>query len=751
MKRLVSILNLLLLSQIAIPQISEITDLPFERVHLSDFNEQETFTFFKEGDWFIVSMNAFDASKTLIYNQVTGDIHDINYHVRDQYRIGDRYVYSGYPIDGSGWRDFVLIEGQPLSIQSLPAKPSLQIDGRIYGTSHGDVWELNPNLVDHEKLAESEIVIYDFGIYNDSVYMASRDRIIVFDRSDSIYSEPYIAYIEQHDLELIPNSNIEGRFLFKEKNEEFEFIIHEVGRGISPRMIPANSAGSKSYGIWNDEASISVHWRGHNISSSGNVTWLEAPFSTSFFDFDDNVYRIERGATPEVNRVANYSRDKNPNSPSNKLISFDNGNRVCAFGLFGKEGNEIYGYENDTLIALKDFYPGPLGGIEESLYADINPFRRSDDLTIWDDKCWFLASQPFVGREICYSNGTVQGTGTLADLRKGIDGVNIARFIPDGDQMYLLAQLEDLTVKLLVVEPQFEPISVGGDSREIFSTVVGSYPGSYEHRPGHSSKRGSSQAVSDGESIFYLTRQSTLGSLIGDEGIPNNFPGLDVYVSASSRRLQKIDALTGQMLFSKPIMIENPSDDGVVKMILHNDSTLKVATITRAQYRDLDSLSIDLSEEQNYMDGIVITTFSKEGEFLSMHPISFGISFLQNIDFIHAFPSGNMLVATRDSRDHIFLLINSEGTVIRNKVVDSSNAFHIWARNDSELFISQWSENETGFNKVSFMKFEDMLRVTEFHSYHYQGKIVTPEIHIKDNGEVWYTAAAKGVVSFDAN
>lgn len=751
MKKLCITFLLLLIGSIGFSQVSFVSDLPFERVHLSDFNEQETFSFFIEDDWLISSINAFSASKTLLYNLNSGEVRESEFHFRYQYKIGNRKVYFGRQFNSSDWRYFGLANGNPFYVQSLPATPSFVYNGRSFGFSNSTVWELDQNLVNHKKIAEVDAAISDFEIYNDTIYIATPNDIFVFDIADSLYFNPYSDYIEQNNLELIPNSNMKGRFLFKEKNEEHSLIIHEVGRGVISRLIPASIPGYKAFGIWdNDFNSVSIHWRGHNISSSGNITWLEVPYSSSTFDHEDMVYRINRGLTPMVEKVANYSRAKSLSTASNKLVTIAEDDRVCAFGLFGKEGNEVYGYVNDTLIALKDFYPGPLGGVEESLYADLNEFRRSDDPTVWDGKCWFLAAQPFLGREVCYSDGTVEGTGTLTDLLDGLDGINIARFIPDGERMFVLTHLEDLSVKIWMVEPQFESIVMSADTSELSKVVLGAYPESYEHRLKNLSKRGSSVVLSGGDAYYYITRQASLGSLIGDEAIPKSFPGRDEYASLYSRRLQKVNASTGELIFSKPFMLGLSSNDENIKAILHNDSVIKIATISRAYYIDLDSTIVDLQEAQNYISGIVITSFSQEGVFQSMIPVSFEKN-LGQIDFFHAFPSGNMMVAARKTKYSplTLLLIDVEGEVIKSKILDEVEQFHTWSINSSELFFSQWGEESEGYNQVRFFSLKDLLEITEHKSYEFQGQISVPEIHFKEKGEVWYTAAASGSVTFN--
>lgn len=760
MKRIVLCLLLFSFVLVSKGQLTHLTELSFSNVALNDYNETETFSLYTEDHFSMVFMNNFGSEndQAYIYNRNTGEFSDFPFRIWNQFRVGDEFFYAGQFIHAQYSNKYFKLtaEGESQLVDDFPVEPTYHYNGKAYGINRGDLWEFSTNPLQMKKIATFDLPISyppaQISILGDTVYVASVKGYDTFNITDSTYSKPYTDFISSHNLELIPYSELNGRFLYYNSSKEVDLEIYEMGEGMPPRLLVASTPLPYKMAYWYLNANaFRMQTPKGCFTSSGNVTWLNIHDSEPDpLRIWDVLFKIDRSETnPHIKVIREFKRAKSYGNPDANMMAFNDGQKVAALGLFGPEGYEPYGMENDSLVVMKDYIPGPRGSVDEVMYSDLNDFRKSDDPVYWNGKLWFAASLPHYGREIAYSDGTAQGTGVLADLAKGGESLRIVRFAPSGNKMFILVQREDLSVGLYELGSDVPEFDISVENNEYWTSEFGAFPES-ELFPYNDNKGSRDRLISGGDGfLYYLSHSTTLGSLLGDIPGIYGFNGEnDSYYEDNVFRLKKIDAQTGDVSYSKAFRNPDPLSSVKSYHLVKHNSDIVVWGWGMSGFRDEDH---EMIPPDGSLPQLVLTRFDTDGNFKSIMALPRNTAQV-DVLFLSVLENGNFLTVLKESDsaypDLYVQEISPEGNIVRNNVISLKYGESTYIRKDDTndgLYLTHYNiEKQNDIFEAIFFRYSSESGLEELGDIAYQGAMINPDIFIKPSGELWYTGALNG-------
>lgn len=733
-------------------QLTLIKELDFPEKAVLGSDVFERFGYVVDGDWHIVSSIMAGKRQALAYNHATGLVKNTNYIVDDSWDFDGQKIYRGWPTGNQFgvWRYLRLAaNGNFFPIDELAAYPSLVAGDYAYGVNSRKVYEMQP-------FADSTRILFelppevnpnalDFELQDETLYVAHYSGILKYDFASDSLSAMHPDYFAANDLEYIPWSGLEGRFLFKKKGPHPRLVLHEAGHGIEPRLIPDGSnATTFNPRIWFQSTPFQLPYvfnqhKIANISSASDLTWFGFVQNAYGTEHGNYLYRIDRsGGEASVNEVV----FPNQNLPADIWLkpwvhALDNEN-VVAMGFYGDEGLEPYGYAEDGLVLLKDFYEGPKGSVDYVNDEMLNGPTRWHRSMRWNGQLLFPIIGSYYGAELAVSDGTPEGTRLLADLEPGIKGCRAFQFFQTETSHFILAQKDDHSIALYTLGEQMPPIPAEPEPNPRLEVLIGNRSGMLFSNHGGNYDQKPPLLLNDGV-ITYLGHNTEV----------SNF---DLYTTEGpmlSNALIQLDAATGKVINTKLFGPDRISQHNDWFLLPAKNGGYQLIRSGKANYQDE---SEDIKSHTN--NSIHLTRFDAQLEFLGIEHLETGVPSIQRLVFVEATDDGFVVLAQRNwNRSHPLRLLKYDHDAKQVKAVNiprldvSRERMEAWHDERGQLNIALFvGQNDCVDCPLIIQTFDEDLSPAGLWTATYSGKLEHPRLHLLPNGERWFIAALNGEI-----
>jgi ELWxxDGT repeat protein len=749
MKRFFKILLLLLCFKDVSAQLELIAELNFPERAILRQEEFDRFRYVKDGDHHLLSALIAGKRQSIVYNASTGEVNSTNYVVENPWVFKSGRIYPGWPVDNqmAGWTYLRFEEdGQFYPRPALPAFPYLIAGDIAFGLQQRNVYEMAPFSSQHRLLftLPNTVSTSDLGwqLVDSTLYIPHGNGVFVYDlRTDSL-STPFDGYIEDNNLFYLPYSDLAGRFLFRVIGEEEGLTLHEVGHGMEPRLIPQ---GENPPNVGSVSFSVSNGFRPRAVANGGERTWLTYFTQAESGFYNSHLLKIERGQNkPAMDEVSNYEGSiilyEYNSTPS--VYSLENGVPV-ALGWYGPEGCEPFGFINDELNLLADFYEGDRGSVNYASGDIVNMPSWLMRHAFHNDNIYFPALSTYFGTEIAVSDGTPAGTRILADLESGIRGIRAVEFYTLEEDLYFAVQKDDLSFaiyrqgSILQPSPEIPDPYASRDWEVMLGNTDGT--GEIRHFENHD---GATPITQDGSVITYLS--------------PRLDPTSRQYPDTMlNQQLIQIDMATGTVFREKRFK------GGLVaksKLLPGEEGGVNIIRLGGPDYRD----SQNDTTLENYYDAsekLFMVQFDAELNFQGIKKL-LGTSSFREYDQLNsalAVDDGFVLL-TRDYWDSYFWLLHfsHDGELIKNIAIPRERG------NIQKANLSREPDGnfqlviyETRYNcddcEVRILRYSPDLKLKETWVAHVAGRIYHPRLFDMENDERWLVGAANGTIHLPGN
>lgn len=767
MKGYLTFIVLLLAVHVAPGQVTKLTDIEFDEPPRLDFENQAGILHFIEGDFHIASFDEWNNRKSAVYNRITGEVTYSDYFIRNQFDFGDRVLYFGQRRVGNNNQIHYLrlnLDGTFSTVPALPTFPEVFHDGKGYGKNTSGLYEISVDPV------SSRLISSDFGnwnqpnvqlaIHGDSLYIARGGDFLIYSIPHDTIAFAHLDYLAQHDLQIIPFSAMEGRFLYEKISEHGPTEIHELGGHGFARQIPAENELPPTL-IWRNN--IANAWNisrfgPNSIHSQGNMTRM-VTFNQAIPDnklhFDNGILEINRSLdNPSARMLHRFLRASTQSGDASFVVQgLNEGENFVALGIFGPEGAEPFGMVNDSVQVLTDLLPGALGSVDyflrqSSVYSD-----RTQRIIAHDNKLWFTASVPGIGLAPAASDGTPEGTFTVDDLFPGTRGLSSGAYAAHDGKLYLLAQHMDLSTALYRIGDEQEPLPTVEPERVDWENVFGGFPESWHVSNYNVNAVQPKVAAGNDGSVYYLSVRGYLGQVIGDtpgvfsfDGEPHPYGFGNKHI----QRLHKINAQTGELEWMNTFSATNLHQmNGQAELAVNDHGEVAIFGIHRNTYQSSDFDTTVTAVNENQLHRLSLKTFDTDGNFIRLVNLNTE-DFFRDIHFFSYDSDGTYIAAvsrTSNAQGVVWIRFNASGEILQSSQtgIPLNHRLHI-RRSDGKYLVSK-TENRNICTDCTaeFWVFDaTTLNREHYSTLTYNGRLWHPSLHITANGEWWYTGAING-------
>jgi ELWxxDGT repeat protein len=235
-----------------------------------------------------------------------------------------------------------------------------------------------------------------------------------------------------------PSSNNSFPEDFTEFNNNLYFASNDGANGTELWVTDGTENGTQLV------KDIRPNFEEGSIQSSFPQNFTELNNKLYFTAFDD-VNGEELWVTDGTTIGTQLVKDINPGSVDNNYGVSPNSSNPSDFTLFnnklffvaddGVNGRELWVTDGTTVGTqlVKDINPGS----SDNQYDPNRPdFSNPSDLTLFNNKLYFVADDGVNGRELWVTNGTTIGTQLVADLNSGNDSSDIFELQVLGDELF---------------------------------------------------------------------------------------------------------------------------------------------------------------------------------------------------------------------------------------------------------------------------------------------------------------------------
>lgn len=747
MKRYLGILFLLLLlcSDKAAAQLQLITEFDFPERAILKQEEFDRFRYAKDGDWHIVSALIAGQRQSLVYRVSTGAVNNTNYIIENPWVFDSGRIYPGWPVDNqqAGWTylDFNQENGQFYPRTDLPAFPQLIEGDLAYGVQQRNVYEMDPFALEHRILftLPNSVSTSNLGwqLVDSTLYISHDEGVFVYELGDDILSTPFDNYIQNNDLVYVPFTGHQGKFLFTVKGEQNGFNLHELGHGREPRLIPQ---GEHPPTLVPEALSSTSGFKSRAVASGANLTWLTYFTRAENGFYTSHLIKVNRSEkAPAIDEVGNYTgRNISDYGRTPTTLCLEDGSPV-ALGWFGSEGSEPFGFINNELSLLNDFYEGKRGSVNYASGVILNMPSWLQRYASHNDHLYFPVNASYFGSEIAVSDGT----RLLSDLEPGIRGLRTVEFCTLEEDLYFLVQKDDLSFaiyRLGSTLPAVPDIPEPDMSRD-WGIMLGNEDGSQQITFAQNHD-GETPIVEDGQTITYLS--------------PRLDPTVRIYPDTMlNQQFIQIEMATGLPIREKKFAggsVENS------KILPGQDGGVNIIRLGGPGYRD-NAIDTSLGENYSEQDKLFLLQFDQNLEFQSIKKLLGTSSFREYDLLIDAFEvDDGFVVLAREDWDRFFWLMHfsHDGDLKKNISIPSkSNNYHeanLYKEPDGGF---QLAMHETRYNcdncEIRIMHYTPELELRETWVAHMDGRIYHPRMFDMENGERWLLGAGAGSISLPHN
>jgi ELWxxDGT repeat protein len=740
-------------------QLELVAELDFPERAILRLSEFDRFRYAMDGDWHIVSSLIAGKRQGRAYNVATGELKNTNYIVENPWIFESGRIYAGWDVSSSNsgwvylnWND----NGTFVQRPPLQGFPELINGDQAYGHKWPgrDVYEMQPfdglnrvlfNIPEHVAINHLE---YD--LVDQILYIAHRTGLLVYNLGTDSLSTPFDAYIEEHELEYIPWTCQDGRFLFRPAALENSFEVHEMGHGMAPRIIPqGNNPPDFNPLLWTDNFGdrVSGFHKEKAVSKTDSVTWLGYLTDAVTSPGTTRIIRIDRSLSqPEVDESAAYLGKVRVDYAASPVVYSLTNEKAVSLGMYGEAGIEPYGIQNGAAVLLKDFYEGPRASVGYAYTHDLNMTGRFQRMAVFNDRVFFPVNASWFGMELALSDGTPDGTRLIADLEPGLKGIRAVEFYPTDTHLHFMVQKDDFSMAIyklgneLPEEPEIPEPDPDADWELLLANDDNARNRWVWHNP-------------DIQTAIVL--KDSILTYLSDRHDPPIVPyGVDILRLS----LTQIDAHTGAVIRQKLFDGLWLEEDESAQLLARPDGGYTVLRLGRPYYADEDR-----EEEWPYSFGInealSMISFDADLNFIDLKRLTGNIpdKRFESIIASHAFEQGFIILVKEQNRDYHLLRFDHEGMFLNHVTIERMNAVY--------EVMEMHFEEETGYLQlinyirrancsdceVRILRYDLNLAVKELWSASYSGYLSHPRLHDTGEGVQWVVGALDGSISLPEN
>ena len=760
-KRCVYLFILLLLSVPSVyGQLQLVTEFEFPERPIMRDSEFDRFRYTVDGEWHIVSGLISGQRQGMAYNAVTKEEKNTNYLIENPWNFASERIYPGWDVStpNSNWVYLKWLgDGSFIQRASLPAFPSLVSDDKAYGYT----WQ-GRSVYEMEPFGESNRVLFsipeniatrhlEFYRVERILFVAHRKGLLVYDLEIDSLLTPFDDYIEAHGLEYIPWTCKDGRFLFRPDAPETSFEVHEMGYAMEPRIIPqGDNPPDFNPHLWYDNFGgygVSRSHKEKGVSNAESVTWLGYLPDPISGPGTTHLIMIDRSeAQPRVEEVASYEGNIRLDYPVVPVVyTLKNGNTVT-LGMYGDEGIEPYGIQNDSQVVLQDFYEGPRGSVGYAYAQDLNMTGRFQKVAEYNGRLFFPVNASYFGMELAVSDGTPEGTRLLADLEPGLKGVRAVEFYPTDDYLYFMVQKDDFSMAIYKLGNDLpeEPEIPAPDSALDWELLLANEDGTTNRWVWQNPNMQTAVVLNNNILTYVSDRLDPPKETYGVE-----FPRLS---------LTQIDAQSGevvrQKLFSGSWLDMNES----TRLLPRPGGGSTILRLGRLYYAD------ELHEEEwPYESGIdealYMITFDAELNFTQLKRLRRYTSDMrfESIIDAHLTDEGFVMLVQEHYRDYYLLHFDHEGVFINQVKIERMREsgevmeMHVEAESGNLQLINYQRNNNCSDCDLRIFRYDENLVQKELWKATFEGNLIRPRLHDLGGGERWLVGALNGSITLPGN
>lgn len=734
-------------------QIEHLSDFDFAEEPLFYDNPFEVYWIFEHDDYLIITRNNFHQYETKIYQISTAEVTDLDFAVIRQSIVGEERIYTVRFSNGLGYNARFNPSADFTNYPYSFPWGLVNYEGAAYALDQGvfKKYEASPyqvttiaNLSGERFGGYNELIIE-----NDTAYLASAFSMVKISLETGEFLDLHREDIDEFGLRLIPGSGLNGSYLFVSRTAG-SLAFYELNHGGLFREI-AMDESTNAYqlsGLFDDGTLL---FDKGAIASNGNDTYLlnHYPIGDDRFLTQYLLHIDRRPSEGVAKEIGTFVRFKYTQWNGASIWALNDGAIPVVNGLLGPEGNEPYGLVGDSLAVLADLIPGAEGSVDYEVYSDYINGRSFDDPQTWDNRALFLARHIGHGAELTMSDGTPEGTGMIADLVPGGQGLRHVQFHQlSEDSLLAFVQRDDLSFGLYLIGNDLPETIKPAFPESVTTSYLAHFPENYEPINEIPSRELNVKQDEDG-SLYHLSSSLFWGYANGDVGPDPDFLEDQFQLNAYCQRLQKIDPQTGDILFSKNFAIR-PRGGGASRnpsgLVIHPDGTIRVLNAKQGGYE-----SDEFSVPSNSGD-LSLTTFSKEGEFISTKNFMTDGRHVKIRDF-EVLSDGTMVALTDKGNSTVFpgyhlVTFSPDGELIMEEdITDLTDVRpNFWLTpNRSELRLALFAKTDGCADQtVLFRGYNSNLSFVDLGRYCYSGDLISPQVFDLPGGDRLFTGAIKG-------